>query len=46
MLLLSAIDHIVLRVNSLDSMAHFYCDVLGCIREREVEELGLSLIHI
>ena len=41
MLLLSAIDHIVLRVTSLDSMARFYCDVLGCIREREVEELGL-----
>ena len=36
MLLLSAIDHIVLRVTSLDSMARFYCDVLGCIREREV----------
>lgn len=41
MLLLSAIDHIVLRVTSLDSMARFYCDVLGCIREREVEELDL-----
>jgi len=41
MLLLSAVDHIVLRVTSLDSIARFYCDVLGCIREREVEELGL-----
>ena len=41
MLLLTAIYHIVLRVDSLGSMARFYCDVLGCIRKREVEELGL-----
>ena len=38
MLLLSAIDHIVLRVTSFDSMARFYCDVLV---HQGVEELGL-----
>lgn|GEM_PF-3702740 len=42
MLLITAIYHIVLRVNSQGSIARFYCDVLGCIGKREVEELGLA----
>ena len=41
MLLITALYHIVLRVNSQGSIARFYCDVLGCIGKREVEELGL-----
>ena len=41
MLSISAIDHIVLRVSSLDIMTRFYCEVLGCVKERELEEFGL-----
>ncbi|HBW83329.1 MAG TPA: VOC family virulence protein [Gammaproteobacteria bacterium] len=41
MLSISAIDHIVLRVRSLDRMTRFYCDVLGCVKERELEDVGL-----
>lgn len=35
------IDHLVLRVADLDSMMHFYVDVLGCTLEKVQEELGL-----
>jgi catechol 2,3-dioxygenase-like lactoylglutathione lyase family enzyme len=35
------IDHIVLRVNNLDAMIRFYCDVLGCRIERRQDEIGL-----
>ena len=35
------LDHIVLRVRDMKLMVNFYCEVLGCIPEREVEELGL-----
>ena len=35
------IDHLVLRVVDLDSMLHFYCDVLGCTVERRQDEIGL-----
>jgi catechol 2,3-dioxygenase-like lactoylglutathione lyase family enzyme len=35
------IDHIVLRVNKLDAMIRFYCDVLGCRIERRQDEIGL-----
>jgi glyoxylase I family protein len=37
----SAGDHVVLRVNDLDAMPHFYCDVLGCRVEGRQEVLGL-----
>ena len=37
------LDHIVLRVRDMKLMVNFYCEVLGCIPEREVEELGLVL---
>ena len=37
----SGIDHIVLRVTALDTMVHFYCDVLGCAIERRQDEIGL-----
>lgn len=35
------IDHIVLRVASLERMLAFYCDVLGCQVERRQDEIGL-----
>jgi glyoxylase I family protein len=35
------IDHIVLRVEELDTMIRFYCDVLGCRIERRQDEIGL-----
>ena len=35
------LDHLVLRVRSMEVMTTFYCDILGCIREREVAEFGL-----
>ena len=33
------LDHVVLRNRS--RMLHFYCDLLGCTLERELEDLGL-----
>lgn len=36
-----AIDHLVLRTSRVDQMIEFYCDVLGCTVERQVEEFGL-----
>ncbi|HAA92450.1 MAG TPA: VOC family virulence protein [Rhodospirillaceae bacterium] len=38
---LSGLDHLVLRVRDMQSMIAFYCEVLGCGLEREVEEVGL-----
>lgn len=35
------IDHVVLRVVSLEAMSAFYCDVLGCTVERRQDEIGL-----
>jgi glyoxylase I family protein len=35
------IDHVVLRVNDLDRMLAFYCDVLGCAIERRKDDIGL-----
>ena len=35
------IDHLVLRVVDLDSMLHFYCEVLGCTIERRQDAIGL-----
>lgn len=35
------IDHLVLRVNNLASMLHFYREVLGCPVERDVPAIGL-----
>ncbi|HAS8110915.1 TPA: VOC family protein [Vibrio vulnificus] len=42
---LQAIDHIVLRVVDLPKMLAFYCDILGCIVEREVAEFGLTQLR-
>lgn len=38
---LRAIDHVVLRVRSLDASLHFYCDVLGCSLDKAQEKIGL-----
>ena len=35
------IDHLVLRVQNLQSMLDFYIDVIGCTVEKTQEELGL-----
>jgi len=36
-----SIDHVVLRVRDVGRMVRFYCDLLGCARERDVAEIGL-----
>lgn len=41
MLKIREIDHLVLRVNDLDRMLSFYCDVVGCTVERRQDEIGL-----
>jgi glyoxylase I family protein len=38
---LAQIDHVVLRVNDVDAMQRFYCEVLGCHEERRQDEIGL-----
>ncbi len=40
-ILITDIDHVVLRITDLDKMLHFYCQVLGCSVERNQEEIGL-----
>ncbi|MEQ1515801.1 MAG: VOC family protein [Usitatibacteraceae bacterium] len=35
------IDHLVLRLVSLERMLHFCCNVLGCVIERRQDEIGL-----
>ena len=36
-----ALDHIVLRVAEFERSLRFYCDALGCVEERRLDELGL-----
>ncbi|GLU35847.1 VOC family protein [Trinickia caryophylli] len=35
------IDHVVIRTTDPTALKRFYCDVLGCVPEREQPELGL-----
>ena len=35
------IDHLVLRIRDIDTMLHFYCEVLGCPIERRNDAIGL-----
>jgi glyoxylase I family protein len=35
------IDHLVLRVQDIDAMLHFYVEVLGCCREKVQADIGL-----
>lgn len=39
------IDHLVLRVISVETMVCFYCNVLGCSVEREQPEIGLTQLR-
>jgi len=39
------LDHVVLRVESVERALRFYCDVLGCRRERHSEALGLHQLR-
>jgi catechol 2,3-dioxygenase-like lactoylglutathione lyase family enzyme len=41
MFTIKQLDHLVLRVTSLDAMVRFYTEVLGCSVERVQEEIGL-----
>ena len=45
MIQIREIDHLVLRVVSLEVMLRFYCNVLGCTIEREQEEIGLTQLR-
>ncbi|MGF6442838.1 VOC family protein [Paraburkholderia youngii] len=39
------IDHVVIRATHVDTLARFYCDVLGCSVEKEQRELGLTQLR-
>lgn len=39
------LDHVVLRVQDLQRMVRFYCDVLGCSVERVQERFGLTQLR-
>ncbi len=41
MLRILDLDHVVLRIGNAERSMAFYCDLLGCELEREVEEVGL-----
>ena len=45
MIQIREIDHLVLRVASLETMLRFYCEVLGCTSEREQKEIGLTQLR-
>ena len=46
MIAIKKIDHIVIRTANPKSMIQFYCNVLGCNIEREVdEEFGLTQLR-
>jgi len=38
---IKGLDHVVLRVRSVPDSLKFYCDVLGCHVEREIDSIGL-----
>lgn len=39
------LDHVVLRVRSLEKSLVFYRDILGCAVERELAEVGLTQLR-
>ncbi|MCC5793806.1 MAG: VOC family protein [Chromatiales bacterium] len=41
MIRLRGLDHLVLRARDAERLVRFYCEVLGCIEERRVADLGL-----
>lgn len=38
---IQALDHVVLRCSNFEATLAFYCAVLGCVKERVLEEEGL-----
>src|SRR3546814_21009610 len=46
MITIQAIDHVVLRVIDLDSVARFYIDVLGARWEKKQEAVGLYQLRV
>ena len=40
-----ALDHIVLRTDQYEKLIAFYCDVIGCVVERTLDELGLTQLR-
>jgi len=43
---LAGIDHIVLRTENVKTMVNFYCEVLGCTKERETPlKTGLTQLR-
>ena len=45
MIRIRSIDHIVLRTTKLDTMIGFYCDVLGCTVERQLDP-AIGLVQL
>lgn len=45
MIEIKAIDHIVLRTSNREAMLYFYQQVLGCLIERELPDLGLTQLR-
>ncbi|MFJ4290403.1 VOC family protein [Cupriavidus sp. NPDC089707] len=39
------LDHLVLRTANVDTLRHFYVDVLGCSVEREQPDFGLTQLR-
>jgi len=39
---IAGLDHVVLRVRNRGAMLDFYTNVLGCVPERRVDEIGLD----
>jgi glyoxylase I family protein len=39
------LDHVVLRVRDSAAMQRFYCDVLGCVEEKQQHEIGLMQLR-
>ena len=42
---IAGLDHVVLRCARLDATMAFYVDVLGCVLERELPDLGLHQLR-
>jgi glyoxylase I family protein len=40
------IDHVVIRATHIETLARFYCDVLGCSVEKEQPGTGRNMDHL
>ena len=45
MLKIKGLDHVVIRAHDAEALTQFYCDVLGCTLEREVEEYAIRQLR-